>query len=131
MNTDEHRLNALTEQVIGCAFHVGNKLGCGYLEKVYRNAMKRCVGKAGLVVETEVPLPVVYEGTVVGEFYADLVVEGIVLVELKALRELDELHWAQCLNYLKACKLPVCLLINFGNAKVQIKRFRSHQGGPQ
>src|SRR5688572_8598558 len=121
MNADEHRLNALTEQVIGCAFHVSNRLGCGYLEKVYRNAMKRCLEKARLTVETEVPLPVVYEGAVVGDFYADLIVEGLVLIELKAVRELDELHWAQCLNYLKASKLPVCLLINFGNTKVQIK----------
>ena len=131
MNADEHSLNALTKQVIGCAFHVSNKLACVYLEKVYRNALERCLRKAGLTVETEVPLSVVYEGAVVGEFYADLIVEGIVLVELKAVRELDELHWAQCLNYLKACQLPVCLLINFGGTKVQIKRFRSQQGGSQ
>jgi GxxExxY protein len=65
----------------------------------------------------------------VGEFYADLVVEGMVLVELKAVRELDELHWAQCLNYLKASGLTVCLLINFGNPKVQIKRFVGSQRG--
>ena len=85
--------------------------------------------KAGLTVETEVPISVVYDGAVVGEFFADLIVEGVVLVELKAVRELDEGHWAQCLNYLKACKLPVCLLINFGNPKVQIKRFRGQPGG--
>ena len=130
MNTDEDRLNALTEKVIGCAYHVGNELGCGYLEKVYAKAMCRCLSKRGLAVQAEVPIAVRYDGAVVGEFFADLIVEGLVLVELKAVRELEPLHWAQCLNYLKATGLPVCLLINFGNTKGQIKRFMGQLRGP-
>jgi GxxExxY protein len=129
MNADEHRLNQLTQAVIGCAYDVSNSLGCGYVEKVYQNAMVRALSRSGIRAEKEVLIEVYFDSVVVGEFYADLVVEGMVLVELKAVRELDELHWAQCLNYLKASGLTVCLLINFGNPKVQIKRFVGSQRG--
>lgn len=131
MNADEHRLDldALTHAVIGCAYRVSNELGCGYVEKVYRNAMLRVLERAGLKAEKEAPISVLFDGVVVGEFFADLLVEGVVLVELKAVRELDELHWAQCLNYLKATKLPVCLLINFGSTRIQLKRFVGEQRG--
>ena len=119
MDTD--RINGLTEQIIGCAFRVGSKLGCGFLEKCYENAMVHELQKLGVKVEQQVPLKVWYDDVVVGEYFADLLVEGIVLVELKAIHGLDPIHSAICINYLAACRLPICLLINFGK-RVDVKR---------
>jgi GxxExxY protein len=121
MNTDEHRLNQLTEQIIGCAYKVANTLGHGFLEKVYENAMAVELHKAGLSFERQKSLKVMYDGVVVGEYVADLVVSDI-LVENKAVRNLDDVHLAQCINYLKATGLKICLLINFGASRVQIRR---------
>ncbi len=122
MNTDEHRLNQLTERVIGCAFQVSNVLGAGFLEKVYENALTHELRKSGLSVALQVSVPVCYDGVVVGDYIADLLVEGIVLVELKAVKALDDVHTAQCINYLKASGLPICLLINFGKPKIEVRR---------
>lgn len=115
-------MNEITRAVIGGAFRVGNELGAGYLEKVYERALAHELQKAGLHVRTQAPIDVLYDGVIVGEYLADLLVEGQVLIELKALRAFDEAHLAQCLNYLKATGLSVCLLINFGGPKVEIKR---------
>ena len=124
MNTDEKRdeLNGITERVIGCAYKVSNTLGSGFLEKVYENSMAHEVRKNGLHVEQQYPVQVAYDGIVVGEFVADLLVEGTVVVELKAVKELDDIHVAQCLNYLKATSLTVCILINFGKSRIDIRR---------
>ncbi len=122
MHTDEHRLNEITETIIGCAYAVANTLGCGFLEKVYENALALELRAAGLSVEQQKPIQVLYRRSVVGEYVADLLVENCVLVELKAVKELDDIHLAQCLNYLKATGLKVCLLINFGSPKVQVRR---------
>ena len=121
MNTDEKAVNAVTERIIGCAYKVASKLGCGFLEKCYENALAHELRRAGLRVEQEVRLKVWYDEIVVGEYVADLIVEGIVLVELKAIQGLDPIHSAQCINYLAATKLPICLLINFGR-RVEVKR---------
>ncbi|BAY08105.1 GxxExxY protein [Calothrix sp. NIES-2098] len=115
-------MDRITEKVIGCAFTVGNGLGCGFLEKVYENALAYELRKNGLLVEQQSEIEVRYDGIVVGQFFADLLVENLVLVELKAVKALEEKHFAQCLNYLKATGLKVCLLTNFGNPKVEIKR---------
>jgi len=123
MNTDAHRLNELTHKVIGCAYKVGNVLGCGFLEKVYENAMVHELRKAGLKVEPQKQITIYYDGAIVGEFCADIVVEDLVIIEIKAVKAFDEVHSAQCLNYLLATGLPVCLLINFGRTKVDVKRF--------
>jgi len=125
MNTDEHELDSLTHQVIGCAYRVANALGCGFLEKVYENALAVELAAFGLQVEQQVPVTVRYKGQVVGDYVADLVVNRRVLVELKAAKSLDEVHMAQCLNYLRATGLKVCLLLNFGSPKIQIKRIVS------
>ncbi|MCY2952386.1 MAG: GxxExxY protein [Planctomycetota bacterium] len=122
MNTDEERLNGITERIIGCAFRVASNLGCGFLEKCYENALAYELRKIGLRVEQQVPLKVRYEDVVVGEYVADMVVEGVILVELKAIESLQTIHAAQCINYLAATGLPLCLLINFGK-RVQVKRF--------
>jgi GxxExxY protein len=122
MNADEKCLNAITERVIGCAYVVANTLGNGFLEKVYENALAHELRKAGLPVEQQRSIKVQYDGVVVGDYVADLLVSDAVLVELKAVKALDDMHVAQCLNYLKATRLKVCLLFNFGTAKVQLRR---------
>jgi len=123
MDTDAHGLNVVTEKIIGCAYKVLNELGCGFLEKVYENAMVIALRKAGLRVTQQVATPVYYEGEVVGDYIADLIVEGMVLVELKAVRALDEVHEAQCINFLKATNLPICLLMNYGRPRLGLRRF--------
>lgn len=124
MDADQRRseLDGITEKIIGCAYAVVNHLGSGFLEKVYENALAHELQKAGCAVEQQHPVQVVYDGAVVGDFAADLLVEDRVLVELKAAKALDDIHKAQCLNYLKATGLHVCLLINFGAPRVEMKR---------
>src|SRR5258708_38761019 len=121
-NSERDELNKLSETIIGCAFKVGNTLGCGFLEKVYENAMAFELRKAGLLVGQQVDISVNYDEIVVGSYEADLVVNGYVLVELKAVRDLNQIHRAQCLIYLRATGLKLCLLINFGNPRVEVKR---------
>ena len=121
MNTD-NSLNQLTERVIGCAYQVSNVLGSGFLEKVYENALALELRKLGFAVAQQHSIHVQYEGQIVGEYLADILVNDSVLVEVKAVRKLDEVHMAQCMNYLKATGLRICLLINFGSPKVEIKR---------
>ena len=124
MHTDKHRseIDRVTEKIIGCAFTVGNRLGCGFLEKVYENALVIELRRAGLHIAQQQLMKVLYDEVVVGTYLADVVVEDSVLVEIKAVKLLDEIHSAQCLNYLKATGLPLCLLINFGRPRVDIKR---------
>ena len=121
MGTDEEEINALTEKTIGLAFRVGSVLGAGFLEKCYENALAHELGKAGLRVRQQVPTNVWYDDIVVGEYIADLIVEDIVLIELKAISHLDTIHSAQCINYLAATKLPICLLIHFSK-RAEVKR---------
>ena len=120
MPTDE--INKITEKIIGSAYKVGNALGCGFLEKVYENALAYEIRKNGLEVKQQESIKVFYEGVEVGFYEADLWVENKVLIELKAVKNLDDVHKAQCLNYLKATAVKICLLINFGNPRVEVKR---------
>jgi GxxExxY protein len=124
MNADMNQsdMNELTEKVIRCAFAVSNTLGCGFLEKVYENALAHELRKAGMKAEQQHGITVHYDGVAVGEYAADLLVEGILLLELKAVKELDDIHLAQCLNYLRATKLRLCLLMNFGKPKLEVRR---------
>jgi GxxExxY protein len=124
MNADERRLilDQLTEKVIGCAHQVSNGLGCGFLEKVYENALAVELQQAGLSVEQQRKIEVRYKGVLVGDYIADLVVEDSVIIEVKAVKALEQIHVAQCLNYLKATGYHVCLLINFGTPRAGIKR---------
>lgn len=113
----------LTEKIIACAYQVSNTLGCGFLEKMYENALALELRKCGLDVEQQLPIQVGYDGIVVGDYKADLIVNGKVIVELKAMNALDDVHSAQTLNYLKATDLKVALLLNFGKPQVEIRRF--------
>lgn len=115
-------LNAITEKIIGAAYTVSNTLGCGFLEKVYENAMFLEVSKSNLSVVRQKPLHVFYDDQIVGEYFADLIVEGEIIVEIKAIKELNEIHQAQLMNYLVACNKRCGLLINFGKPRVEIKR---------
>jgi GxxExxY protein len=120
--TELEKLNPITEKIIGCAYKVSNTLGAGFLEKVYENSLAHEIRKAGMKCCQSQPLQVRYDGIVVGDYEADLFVEDCVLVELKAVKDLNDLHKAQCLNYLKATGIRLCLLINFGNPHLEIKR---------
>ena len=124
MNTDERRekLDQITEKIIGCCYTVATALGNGFLEKVYENALAHELKKSGFRVLQQHPVKVMYDDVEVGDYVADLLVENSVIVELKAIKALDNIHRAQCLNYLKATGMSVCLLVNFGTPKIEIKR---------
>ena len=99
-----------------------NTLGAGFLDKVYEKAFAHELRKAGLDVVQQRGLAVTYDGVVVGQYFVDLVVEHVLLVALKTASAWDEAHRAQCLNYLKASDLRLCLLLNFGKSRLEIKR---------
>jgi GxxExxY protein len=122
MDTGQDGVNLLSKRIIGCALTVLHTLGTGFLEKVYENGLVYELRKSGLAVSQQHPMVVRYNGTVVGEYTVDLLVEHIDLVELKVAKAIDEIHLAQCLNYLKATGLHLCLLLNFGKPRLEIKR---------
>ena len=105
---------ALTDRVIGAFYSVYNRLGYGFTEKVYENALALELRKLGLQVEQQKSIRVYYDGQVVGEYFADIVVNGAVILELKAIRQFSKEHEAQLLNYLKATTVEVGMLLNFG-----------------
>ena len=111
----------LTGKIIECAFRVHKNLGFGFLESVYQNALLIELTKAGLRAEKEKKIQVNYDGQVIGDFVADILVEEKVILELKSVREIHPAHEAQLINYLKATSIEVGLLMNFGE-KVEIKR---------
>lgn len=125
INLENPVRNELTEKIIGCSFKVMNELGSGFLEKVYENALKIELNNAGLKTTQQKPIEVRYGGHLVGEYVADLLVEDNIIIELKAVRNLDDVHIAQCLNYLKATGYQVCMLFNFGQPTLQFKRILS------
>ena len=115
-------VNNITKTVIGCAYTVSNSLGCGFLEKVYKNALVHDLLKQGLKVDRERAIKVQYDGVVIGDYIADLIIEDSVLVEVKNIEHLGNPQVAQCLNYLKATGIRIGLLMNFGTPRVEIKR---------
>jgi GxxExxY protein len=126
MNTDERRCpDSLTEQVISAVFEVSNTLGGGFLEKVYERALLRELGLRGIRTDAQVSFSVMYKGHCVGEYFADILVEEVLVVELKCVDRFANEHTAQCLNYLKASGRHVCLLINVQKPKVEWKRIIS------
>jgi len=112
----------LTERILGCAFRVHAVLGCGFLEKVYENALLHELRKSGLTAESQRPIQIHYDGVLVGDYFADILVEGRVILELKAVKRFEDIHIAQTLNYLKASDLKTALLLNFGTRSLEIKR---------
>ena len=121
-NTDQSmKHGALTDAVISCFYAVYSTLGHGFLEKVYENALLHELNKRGIRAEAQRPISVRYDGKVVGEYFADLIVEDCLIVEIKSVRCLLPEHEAQLLNYLKATDIEVGLLLNFG-PKPELKR---------
>jgi GxxExxY protein len=120
MHADQ--LNELSRAVIGRAFVVLNSLGSGFLEKVYENALAHELRKAGISVEQQHATTVMYDGVAVGKYFVDLMIEDCLLVEIKVTKALDDIHAAQCINYLKATGLNLCLLLNFARPRLEIKR---------
>ena len=123
MNTDhkqgKHRI--LTEKIIKTFYEVYNTLGYGFLEKVYENSLIIELKKAGIAAMPHAPIKVLYDGEVVGEYFADILVDDKVIVEIKAVRQVGPEHEAQLLNYLKATDVEVGLLLNFGT-RPEVKR---------
>jgi GxxExxY protein len=128
---DDHRselqYGEITEKIIGCAFEVINELGAGFLESVYEKAFSIALQDKGLRVKCQHPIHVRFRQRIVGEFYADLFVDEKVIIELKVAKAIAPEHQAQTINYLKATGIEVGLLINFGNPKLEYKRFTRHK----
>jgi GxxExxY protein len=109
-----YKHSELTREIINAFYQVYNTLGYGFLEKVYQNALAHELTKRGYRVASNVPIEVYYDGVIMGEYFADLVVNDVVILELKAVENITEQHEAQLLNYLKATKVDVGLILNFG-----------------
>jgi GxxExxY protein len=124
MDTDES--NRISERIIQGAFQVSNALGSGFLEKVYENALAHRLRKDGMRVDQQKAIKVHYDGVVVGEYFADLVVEEAVIVELKTVKHIEDIHLAQTLYYLKGTGFRLGLILNFGKPRVEIKRVVNH-----
>jgi GxxExxY protein len=119
---DRTTLDELSELVIGAVFEVANSLGPGFLEKVYERALLQELNTLGMTTESQVPFSIMYKGSCVGEYLPDILVERSLLVELKCVDRFCDEHMAQCMNYLKASGITVCLLVNFQRARVEWKR---------
>ncbi len=112
----------ITEKIIGCAYKVFNKLGFGFLESVYQNALILELEKEGLEASKEEPINVYYDDTIVGYFKGDIIVNKLIILELKSVQNLVKEFEVQLVNYLTATKLDVGLLVNFGPKGIEIKR---------
>jgi len=112
----------LTQRILKCAYRVSNTLGCGFLEKVYERAMMVALEREGLLAVSQMPLKVHFDGVLVGDYVADIIVGHAVLLEIKATEDNPAIFTAQVLNYLRATNLPIGLLLNFGRPKLYVRR---------
>ncbi len=119
---EQGSLDFLTERVIAAIFEVSNTLGAGFLEKVYERALLKELALRGISAVPQASFAVLYKGQSVGEYFADILVEEALVVELKCVERLANEHAAQCLNYLKASGRSVRLLVNFQKPKVEWRR---------
>ena len=117
----------LTKKIIGCAFTVHNTLGAGFLEKVYEQALILELKASGLSVRSQEPLSVKYRDQIIGEYFADLIVEDQVICELKAVDVLKKAHEVQLVNYLVATGIDVGVLINFGDSVTVRRKYREYK----
>ena len=113
----------ITKKILASCFQVSNELGIGFLESVYEKALMIVLSEEGLKAKNQLPLKVNYRGQIIGEFFADIIVEDKIIIELKSAKALTVEHQAQLLNYLKVTGLPVGLLVNFGTTKLEYRRF--------
>jgi GxxExxY protein len=123
MNADERGFfESLTERVLGAVIEVSNTVGAGFLEKVYERALLRELGLRNIRAIAQASFPVIYKDHYVGEYFADILVEDVLVVELKCVERLANEHTAQCINYLRASGRTLCLLVNFQKPKAEWKR---------
>lgn len=120
----ESEINRLADTIRGMSFAAHTYFKNGFLEKVYENSLRNRLKKFGLKVDQQIPIPVIDEdGSVVGDYVADLIVENAIIIELKAVKSLIDEHIAQVLAYLRATEVRHGMLINFGSQKLQIRKF--------
>jgi GxxExxY protein len=122
MEENEYQYAAITRKIIGAAMKVHSTLGNGFQEVIYQRALAIEMGKAGLSFQRELEMPIFYDEQEIGSRRVDFLVEDKVMVELKALTVLEDVHLAQAINYLEAYKLEIGLLLNFGSKSLQFKR---------
>ena len=124
MNTNKHEIvyKDLSYQIIKAALETHNILGAGFLEKVYENALIIKLKQYGLKAEQQLPIKVLFEGAIVGDYCADIVVDGKVILELKCIESITSIHEAQLINYLKATGMKLGIIINFAKPKLEYKR---------
>ena len=127
MIKEEYKHSELTEKIIGCAMKVHSTLGNGFQEVIYQRSLALEMETQGLGFARELEMPIYYNGVGVGSRRADFLVENKVMVEIKALTQLENVHLAQALNYLEAYKIEIGLLINFGNTKLQFRRLTNER----
>ena len=130
MIKEEYKYSELTEKIIGCAMRVHSKLGNGFQEVIYQRALALELEKANLLFVRELEMPIYYDDVDIGRRRVDFLVDEKILVELKAVSQLEKVHLAQALNYLEAFKLEIGLLINFGNTRLEFKRLIKSRKGP-
>jgi GxxExxY protein len=112
----------LSYKIVGLAIQVRKELGCGFLEKVYENALMILLQESGIKAEQQVPIKVRFHGQIIGDYIADILVENAIILELKAQDKIADIHKAQTLNYLKAIGLRLAILLNFGKDKLDHER---------
>jgi len=124
MDTNKEKIlhKDLSYKVVGLAMEVHNKLGYGFLEKVYERAMMVLLRREGIQATQQAPITVHFEGEVTGDYYADILVEDKIILELKVVEKIANIHRAQALNYLKATGLRLAILLNFGKERLQYER---------
>ena len=122
--------DALTAKIIQACFEVSNELGAGFLESVYEKALVVALAQKGLKVASQVPLKVMFRDVIVGDYFADLIVEDQVLIELKAVTRVLREHKAQVINYLTATGIAIGLLVNFGTPRIEYYRLHPRQQHP-
>ncbi len=130
MDTSRLKYSDITEKVIGCAMKVHSHFGSGFPETVYKKSLMIELERSGLQFQSEVEKDIYYQGAFIGKRRLDLMIEGIVLIELKATKEVDKSCYNQIINYLKVFDLEVGLLLNFGGESLHFKRFMKSKGNP-
>lgn len=129
MINPQYKYSEITEKIIGCAIKVHNKLGNGFQEVIYQRALAIEMGKAGLIFSREQEMSIFYEGCNIGTRRMDFFVEDQIMVELKAVMQIEGAHSAQAINYLEAFNKEIGLLINFGAVSLEFKRLKNHKFG--
>lgn len=122
MINEQYKYSDVTAKIIGCAMEVHNTLGNGFQEVIYQRALSIEMKIQNIAHEREMEMPLTYKGLGIGSRRVDFFVDGKIMVEIKAVKELEDVHLAQAINYLEAYKMEIGLLINFGNTKLQFKR---------